>query len=250
MRAVQAAGDGDALPLAAGQVDAAELTREHGVEADLASRAKTLEEARLVEGCRGAGTLVGGGGEGGDGLRIGDADVIQQGHAVALVVLEDGGEAGERRLGGGLVRVDAADGDRARVGMVEAGDETDERALAGAVLADDGDGLTGGDGEGDGIDGILAGAGIAEADVLQGYAAVAGEGDCAARAFGRGQEVQVVAAKAGILEGKAEAIEKLIEPLEDRVHGEVDRAEEAGRDAPEDDEFDQHEQQPDDNQPG
>ncbi len=88
-------------------------------------------------------------GAGGVGLcgRLGDAHVVQQAQAVALVVLEDGGKAVEA---GGVVclaQVDAADLHRATLGLVQAGDQTHQCALAGAVLAHDGDRFAGGDGE-------------------------------------------------------------------------------------------------------
>ena len=155
-------------------------------------------------------------------------DVVQQGHAVALVVLEDCREALEARFVGGLAQVDAADVHRAAIGMVQAGDEAHECALASAVLAHDGDGFAGAMERVTESMAFSAGAGVAEAHPVQLHAAVARQRRVAAPlAFWRFDKGEVVAAKGGILVGKAQPVEELLEPLEDRVHGEVHRAEQA-----------------------
>ena len=68
-------------------------------------------------------------------------DVLADRQLVARVVLEQHADAAAQRLGIELAQIDAADPHRRRGRIVEAQQQLDERALAGAVLADQRDQL-------------------------------------------------------------------------------------------------------------
>src|SRR4051794_25325376 len=152
------AGEGDALPLAAGQVGAAGVgLGQHG---------------------GGCGQLVGAGLVQGpvDGV-VGCAEgchVVAQGGLVPDEVLEDGGDAAAPVGEVEVAEVGAVDLDGAAGRVVEAAQEVGEGGLAGAVLPDDGEGGAGRDGQveagEDGWAGAVGEGELAEADFVAGQA--------------------------------------------------------------------------------
>ena len=83
-----------------------------------------------------------------------------------------------------LADVGIVDADGAFIGGVEAEDEPGDGRFARADAADDGDAFAGRDAEADVCEGIVAGAGVAEADVAECNAAV--EVRAAKSGFGTG----------------------------------------------------------------
>ena len=107
--------------------------------------------------------VEGGAGFGGVGHGVevlGQHDVLERGEVRDQVkLLEDeadllGAEAVERGGGHAEAYVDAVDAELALGGAVEAAEEVDEGALAGAGGAGDGDPFAGDDGEGGGLEGV------------------------------------------------------------------------------------------------
>ena len=148
------AGDGDALALAAGKGDAA------------------LADVGFVAVAEPGDEVVGiGGPGGGDDFILGGAgpavaDVLGDGAGEEDVVLHDDSDLAADGLdvvgGDGFV----VDEDFAGGGIVEAGEEGDDGAFAGAAGADEGDHFAGLDGEVDVVEGGLADA-VAEGDVAE-----------------------------------------------------------------------------------
>lgn len=111
------------------------------------------------------------------GIRAGVAEVIGDGAGE-----EEGGLGDDADLVAIVGEVEGADilavdEDVAVLEFVEAGEEAADAAFAGAGMADEGDGLAGGDGEGEvGEDGFAVG--VAKADVLEldGAGEIGGEG--------------------------------------------------------------------------
>ena len=159
------------------------------------------------------------------GLRRAHADVFEQCHAVALVVLKNGREPLKACFGSGVVQASTVNLHRAAIGLVQAGDQTHERAFTGAVFTYQSHRFTGADRKRHVFKRILAGAGVAKAYLAQFHAAVAQRYCLAAFSLRRFHESEVVAAKGGVLEGKPQPVEELFKPLEDGVHGEVHRTE-------------------------
>ena len=156
-------GDGDTLALAAGERDAA------------------LADAGVVAVAELGDEVMGVGGPGGgDNLGLGRvlasvADVVRDGAGEEDAVLHDNADLPAERLdvvgGDGLV----VDEDVARAGIVEAGEEGDDGAFAGAAGADQGDHFARLDGKADVVEDGLADA-VAEGDVAEfDLAADAGE---------------------------------------------------------------------------
>src|SRR5690606_26458415 len=106
----------------------------------------------------------------GAGLDATYPDVLGGGEAVAHEILEDDADMGMDVVRGHVAEVDAVDADTALVRIVEAGKELDDGGLAGAVLADQRQGLAGGDGEIEAADRPGLGVGVAEADILEAHA--------------------------------------------------------------------------------
>ena len=120
-------GDGDLLLLGDGQV----AHRPGRVALREAEQAEQLEDLLVLPGPVDPAAR--------DDLAA-DEDVLGDGQlGEELRLLVDGLDAvGHRLLGGGEVHRGALEGHRPRVGRLGAGDDLDQRRLAGAVLADDG----------------------------------------------------------------------------------------------------------------
>lgn len=156
--AVEAAGRGKPLPLAAGEVDAgAEL----GVQELVPAVVEALDHFEGPGVARGPLQAIGVGG------RRGAPEPHRGlgGEGPALDLLGDHGDVRSPQVGVDAGDVDAVPEDAAGGGRVEAGEEFGEGGLAGAVLADEGDGLAAADGEGDAGEGVGALAGVAEGHV-------------------------------------------------------------------------------------
>ena len=103
-------------------------------------------------------------------LDAADGDVVGRGEVIADEVLEDDADVGAQRDQVVLAQVVAVEQDAALVGVVEPREQLDERGLAGAVLADERQHLAGVQRERQVAHRPALGAGIAEADVLEGEA--------------------------------------------------------------------------------
>ena len=125
MAAEEAPGDGDALPLASGQVYDVEFPGEHGII--------TLWKRAGLRPRHGAYAVQPG--FSGFCPGIADDDVLGQGHLVALVFLEYRGGPACEGVHGKLPGVNAVFPYRALPGQVESGYQADQGGLSGAVLA-------------------------------------------------------------------------------------------------------------------
>lgn len=161
------AGQGDALPLAAGQVAPARVAvREHGVPAaregvEQFGDAGTF--GRAVQR-RGVGFLA----EQAEGY------VAAQGQRVSRVVLEDDGHLALPLPGGQVGQRHAVDGYPPAAGVAQPGEQGHQGGLPGAVHPDQRSGLAGRQGQVDAGQDVGRGAGVAEADVLEAQFAAQG----------------------------------------------------------------------------
>ena len=142
--AIDGAGHGDALPVAAGQLHAAEIPGQHGrqpvgeallLHRHAGQRQRALHAAAAVE--------------------VGDSDVLLQRHFVAHVVLKHRAPCPEAVF-------DAARGRR-----VLTAEQLQQRRLARAVFAHDGHVLAFADGQGEVLNHVPVGIGIVEGDRLR-----------------------------------------------------------------------------------
>ena len=135
-RAQQRAGDGEPLPLSAGEAAAALA------DAGVVAAGQALDEVVRVGGARGGADLGAGGVGAAEHEVVVDARVHHQ-----LLLVDDGDRVAHRRrrVVGDVV---AVDGDDPGVGGELAGEQPAQRRLAGAARSDEGDDLAGGDVEG------------------------------------------------------------------------------------------------------
>ena len=98
---------------------------------------------------------------------VADADGLARAELEAEEVLEGAGEALAPLVGRHARQRLAVHEDRARRGLVELGEQLDERGLAGAVLADDGDDRARGQLERHVVQHEAVGAGVGEGDVIE-----------------------------------------------------------------------------------
>ncbi|GAA3246074.1 hypothetical protein GCM10020256_73500 [Streptomyces thermocoprophilus] len=163
--AVQPPGAGDALPLAAGQLHAAEdLPRQQGVEPG----GQFLDGLAQRDGVDHVphGPVVGGAG-------LAEGDVLPEPERPLGEVLRDQAGAFPHGAGVRLGEIDAVPGHAPLVGDEDAGEEPGQGGLAGAVGADEGEDLSPAQGERHPVDGgpFLAGVavdGVLQADLLDG----------------------------------------------------------------------------------
>ena len=149
----QDAGNGDALFLSAGEGDAA-LT-----DAGVVALGAVEDEFVRLSGCGSADDLLICGTGGAEG------DIFADGIGEEGGLLEDDADLGAEGVEGGAADVAAIDADETGGGVVKAGQEADDGGLAGAGGAEQGDDLTGLDGEVDiGEDFMLT---VAEGNVLE-----------------------------------------------------------------------------------
>jgi hypothetical protein len=134
----EGSGDADTLGLSAGEA--------RGVAAGVAGEADLGEE--FFDLGRGEGEAMGAGAEG---------EVVGDGSGEEVGGLEDKADAAAQVAGGEGVDVGAVEEDAAGGGLVEAVEEAEEGAFAGAGGAHDGEDFVGGDGEGEGVDDGAAG---------------------------------------------------------------------------------------------
>jgi len=113
-----------------------------------------------------------------EGVDVAGADVLADAQLVAGEVLEDDADAAAQGQLVPLLQVAAVEVDVAGGGGVEAGEQLDQGRLAGAVLADEREGLAVAQGEGDGVEGGGVGARVGEGDSgeLQALAGVGADG--------------------------------------------------------------------------
>ena len=136
------------MPLAAGEVAVAELAAEPGIE-PLGQLVDQVDDACLVR-CSHERNIVSDRGE------IADPDVLPSGQLPGDVVLEHRADLTSERECLVAGAIEPIQPDCSRVREVEPGQQADQRALAGAVLANDRDAFTGPDPERDiADDGVL-----------------------------------------------------------------------------------------------
>ena len=156
--AQQGAGDGDALPLAAGQARAA--LADHG----LVAVGQRGDEAVGVGGARGGDQL------GFRGVRAAETQVVLDGAVEQVGVLRDDRNHLAQRVGIERAQVAPADADRAPLRVVQPQQQAHDRGFPRSAGSDDADALAGRDVERQALMRRAAAAGIGEADVVEGDA--------------------------------------------------------------------------------
>ncbi len=154
------AGDGDLLPLAAGELDAGlEAPSDELVVARRQALDHLVGEAAPRRFADALAIVA--------GLDPADGDVLAGGQVVAHEVLEDDADVAAQRGEVVIAQVAAVEQDPALVRVVEPRQELDQRRLAGAVLADQRQHLAGPQLEGEVAHRPALGPRVAEADVFE-----------------------------------------------------------------------------------